>query len=61
MKTKRVSLFSLIVLFIAVVFMGIHRFFFPFPDAAVRGIGIVMLLGLFVFSYSTVKSRKIKP
>jgi hypothetical protein len=57
MKNKNVFMISLIVMIITVICMGINRFISPFSDIAVRVIGGIMLIDIFVLSYSTVKFK----
>ncbi len=58
MKNKNVFVISLIVIIIMVICMGINRFISPFSDIAVRVIGGIMLIDIFVLSYSKVKLKK---
>ncbi|MBW9154790.1 hypothetical protein [Clostridium estertheticum] len=58
MKNKNVFMISLIVIIITVICMGINRFISPFSDIAVRVIGGIMLVDIFVLSYSKVKLKK---
>lgn len=46
------------VLIITVICMGINRFISPFSDIAVRVIGGIMLIDIFILSYSRVKLKK---
>ena len=55
---KKVQIISRIVLIVAVIIYGINFFIISFPDWTIRLNGIVMLLDMFIFSYSTVKSYK---
>lgn len=58
MKNKNVFMISFIVIIITVICMGINQFISPFSDIAIRIIGSIMLIDLFVLSYSTVKLKK---
>lgn len=55
---KKVQIISRIVLIVAVIIYGINFFIISFPDWTIRLNGIVMLLDMFILSYSTVKSYK---
>ena len=55
---KKVQIISRIVLIVAVIIYGIKFFIISFPDWTIRLNGIVMLLDMFILSYSTVKSYK---
>lgn len=55
---KKVQIISRIVLIVAVIIYGINFFIISFPDWTIRLNGIVMLLDMFIHSYSTVKSYK---
>lgn len=57
MNNKNVFIISLFVLIISVICMGIHRFVTPFSDNAVRVIGVLLLIDLFVLTYSAVKLK----
>lgn len=50
---KKVQIVSWIVLVITMIGMLLGRFVVPFPDWAVRVIGIVMLCAIFMVSFST--------
>ena len=58
MKSKNVVMISLFVIIITVICVGINRFISPFPDIAIRVIGVIMLIDIFVLSYSKVKLKK---
>lgn len=60
MNYGKTKLLSLIIMIILLICMVINRFISPLPDALIRVIGGVMLINLFVLSYSTVKSRYVK-
>lgn len=55
---KKVQIISRIVLIVAVIIYGINFFIISFPDWTIRLNGIVMLVDMFILSYSTVKSYK---
>ncbi len=55
---KKVQIISRIVLIVTVIIYGINFFIISFPDWTIRLNGIVMLLDMFILSYSTVKSFK---
>jgi hypothetical protein len=57
MKNKYVFIISLIIMIISIVFMSINRFVAPFPDIAIRVLGCVILVNVFVLSYSAVKLK----
>lgn len=48
MKSKNVFMISLILMIITIICMGINWFISPFPDIAIRMIGSIMLIDLFV-------------
>lgn len=57
MKHKNVFMISLIIMLITTICIGINWFMSPFPDIVIRAIGGIMLIDLFVLSYSTVKLK----
>ena len=57
MKNKNVFMISLIVMIITLICMGISLFISPFSDIAIRITGGIMLIDLFVLSYSRVKLK----
>lgn len=59
MKTKNIFMISLFIIIMALIGMGINLFISPLADTIVRVIGIIMLIDLFVLSYSTVKLKSI--
>lgn len=52
---KKVKMISSIVLVISMILLVLWRFVIPFPDWAVRIIGIVMLGSIVTVMYSSVK------
>ena len=56
MKNKNV--FMIIIMIITIICMGINRFISPFSDIAIRVVGSIMLIDLFILSYSTVKLKR---
>ena len=56
MKNKNVFMISVTII-IMTICMGINRFISPLYDIAIRVIGGIMLIDLFVLSYSTVKLK----
>lgn len=54
---KKVQLVSIIVLIIALVIMVVNIFLAPLADWIVRVDGVILLIGIFFLSYSTVKCR----
>lgn len=57
MNNKKIFIISLIIIIISVICMGINHFVSPFSDNAIRVIGGIMLIDLFVLTYSTVKLK----
>lgn len=57
MKNKYVFIVSLIIMIISIVFMSINRFVAPFPDIAIRVLGCVTLVNVFILSYSAVRLK----
>ena len=55
MNSKPLFSVSLIIMIIALILMGINFYAFSFPDMAVRGIGIIMLIDLFTLTFSMVR------
>lgn len=54
-KMKKLRIVSIILLIIAVAGFLLWRFGVPYPDWAVRVIGILMLAAIFTTVFSTVK------
>lgn len=52
---KKVQLVSIIVLIIALVIMVVNIFLAPLADWIVRVDGVILLIGIFFLSYSTLK------
>ncbi len=57
MKNRNVFIISVTIMIIMTICMGINWFISPFSDIAIRVIGGIMLINLFVLSYSTVKLK----
>lgn len=57
MKNKNAFMISLIIMIITITCMGINWFISPFPDIAIRVIGSIMFIDLFVLSYSAVRLK----
>ncbi|MBU3135336.1 hypothetical protein KPL39_03535 [Clostridium gasigenes] len=57
MNNKNVFMISLIIMIITTICMGINWFISPLSDIAIRIIGGIMLIDLFVLSYNTVKLK----
>lgn len=57
MQNKKLFMASFVIMIIALICMGINRFVSPFPDMAVRVTGIILLINLPVFTYSSVKLK----
>lgn len=57
MKNKKRFMISLIIMIITIICMVINWLISPFPDIVIRVLGIIMLINLFVLSYSAVKLR----
>jgi hypothetical protein len=57
MKNKNRFVISLTIMIITIVCMGVNWLVSPFSDIAIRVIGGIMLIDLFVLSYSTVKLK----
>ena len=59
MKEKRIWAASLTILGVAAVLLGLTRLLWAgVPDAVVRTLGVVLLIALPVFAYTTVKLYK---
>ena len=52
---KKIQIISTLVLMISIACLIIWRFAVPFPDWAVRVVGIFMLVSMFMTVFSTVK------
>lgn len=52
---KKLQFVSIAVLVISIIGLIVWRFFVPFPDWLVRGIGIVLLASIFTSVFSTAK------
>lgn len=57
MKSRVLSLATIVIMIIAVLFMVINRLIYRMPDWVVRTIGIVVIADMAVFVYSFVKTR----
>lgn len=57
MKNRKIFGINLIVMIIMLICMWSNRFVSPFPDIAIRVIGSVMLVDLFVLGYSGAKLK----
>ncbi|GFP75425.1 hypothetical protein CFB3_26040 [Clostridium folliculivorans] len=57
MKNKCVFIISLIIMIISILFMCVNRFVAPLQDLTLRILGSVMLVNIFVLSYSAVKLK----
>lgn len=55
---KKIQSASIIILIVSLIIMGVDTFLVPLADWIIRADGIVMLIGIFSFIYSTVKCRK---
>lgn len=55
---KKMQLISICVLIVALLVMGVNKFLFYLPDWIIRVDGLIMLIGVFAVSYSTIKYRK---
>ena len=55
---KKVQIISICVLIITLVIMGANWLITPLSDWTIRIDGIIMLIGIFTVSYSTVKRTK---
>jgi hypothetical protein len=56
MHMKKVKLISSIVLAVSMILIVLWRLLIPFPDCAVRIIGVVMMGAIFALMYSSVKN-----
>lgn len=54
---KKLQLVSLAVLGLSVILWTAGRMFFPLPDWAVRGNGVVMLIAMALLVFSSVRLR----
>ncbi len=54
---KKLQLVSLTVLGLSVILWTAGRMFFPLPDWAVRGNGVVMLIAMALLVFSSVRLR----
>lgn len=59
-QIQKVQIIALIILVITLLIMGFHMFIIPLSDWTVRINGIVMLISVAVFAYSTVRVSQIK-
>ncbi|GFZ33254.1 hypothetical protein CSC2_37800 [Clostridium zeae] len=57
MKNKYVFIISLIIMIISILIMSVNRFVSPLPDIDLRILGCVMLVNIFVLSYSAVRLK----
>lgn len=57
MKNKKVFMVSLIIMIIAIIFMGINWFISPMSDNAIRLTGLITLIDIFVLTYNTIKLK----
>jgi predicted membrane channel-forming protein YqfA (hemolysin III family) len=55
MKKNILFLISLIIMIILLIIMGVNYLFFAIPDWFVRVVGIFILIGLPLLSFSTIK------
>lgn len=60
MRNKIVFFISEIVMIAALVFMFINAGFYSFPDWAVRADGVIILIGIPVVTYNTVKLIRLR-
>lgn len=58
MKSKARFYVSFVIMMIVLILMGIHWLLVPMPDWAIRTVGIVMLIDLVVFTYSSIKMKQ---
>ena len=58
MDANKVFLVSLIVMIAALVCMGLNLFVLPFPDAVIRVIGVMLIVDLFIFTYSLARMKR---
>lgn len=57
MKNKKIFMLSLIIIIVALLCMGINWFILPLPDNAVRLTGVIILIDLFILTYSRTKLK----
>ncbi len=55
MKNRYLFLMTIVIMFIALLFMGINMLVFTMPDWTVRFMGIVIMVDLVVLVYSSIK------
>ncbi|WP_171031757.1 hypothetical protein [[Clostridium] hylemonae] len=55
---KKIQSASIIILIVSLIIMGVDTFLVSLADWIIRADGIVMLIGIFSFIYSTVRCRK---
>lgn len=58
MKEKSIFDISMVIMIAAVILMLISFFTIPFPDWAVRVIGVIMLIDIVVLSYSSIRLNR---
>ncbi len=58
MKEKSIFDISMVIMIAAVILMLISFFIIPFPDWAVRVIGVIMLIDIVVLSYSSIRLNR---
>lgn len=58
MKNRYLFLMTIVIMFMALFFMGINRLIFTMPDWTVRVIGIVIMTDLVALVYSSIKIIK---
>ena len=54
---KKLQILSFLLMVLALLVMGVNRLVVPLPDWAVRVDGIVMMLAIVGFSFSTARLR----
>ncbi|WP_455685042.1 hypothetical protein [Thomasclavelia sp.] len=55
---KKMQMISMWVLIVALLVMGINKFFFHLPDWVIRVDGFIMLIGIFTVFYSIARYYK---
>lgn len=54
---KKIVIICFVILILTLFCMGINRFIIQFPDTIIRLNGIVMLIDIFLFVYSSIKYK----
>lgn len=55
---KKIFEVNFIIMIISIIIMIVNHFITALPDIAIRIIGILLLINIFVFSFTAVKLKK---